>query len=201
MISMTPISSPHQASVKPFASINQGLKQPINTLPAFKNASQKLPGTLHFAGDALQIYKRYQNLSPEEAAFKATCDTIVWQDNGETLNVAEMIAFLCRIRPEDKYPGWGTIKTLANGIPGLEVEKLEKAFDTLHQENYFLGQYKAYTWNDSQTKLNATNTYWLREPGIKMLKHLYPSLNLPPRDLLYLDPETAITQWPDISKS
>jgi hypothetical protein len=200
MLSITPTSYNPQASVKVSVHPQKALGKATPSRDTFQSIHQKQATNLHFAGDALQIFNRYKNLTQQEAAFKATCDTIVWQHNGETLNVAEMIAFLCRIRPDDKYPGWGTLKTLASGIPGMDVEKLEKAFETLHKETHYLGQFKAYAWDLSKKKLNATNTYWLREPGLKMLKHLYPNLNLPPQDLLYLDTETAIIQWPDTSK-
>src|SRR5262245_38463443 len=81
---------------------------------------------LRFSGDALLIRQglkaeaaaaaanlRQPPLQVLEAEFKTIGETVVWQKGDKTLNVAEMLAYLCRIRKDEGYPGYGTIDTLA----------------------------------------------------------------------------------------
>ncbi|MBY0405127.1 MAG: hypothetical protein K2X66_14600 [Cyanobacteria bacterium] len=135
-------------------------KQPgIKSFPSTKNP-------LHFSGDAFQIFKALNPDIPLREIFATT----VWQKGDKTINVAEMVAFFCRIRQSDGYPGYGSVETLAKSFPGLDTVKLEGAFKSLHQKGY-LG--------------NDNNSYWLRPEGLEIIKKLYPDINLPSGFELY----------------
>lgn len=158
----------------------------MNTIPTLSTAT-RLPGSaapqarpaegkpapqtgLRFGSDAFVVSQRLKaeqaKLSEQERAFKTICDRVVWQDGNDTINVAEMIAYLCRISHKDNYPGYGSIETLEGIFRGLETDLLRQSFDQLHKPNYYLG-------------FNG-KAYWLRENGIRMIERLYPSVNLPP---------------------
>ncbi|MBY0402656.1 MAG: hypothetical protein K2X66_02070 [Cyanobacteria bacterium] len=143
---------------------HSNLKTPLTSIKSQFKAQH-----LHFAGDAHEIFIRLNPAKPEispDEFFKTTCDTVVWQKDGETINVAEMIAFLCRIRRNDNYYGRGSAETLAKKFPGMDEKKLEKAFQALHEYTY-LGRDR------------TTNSFWLRPLGLEMLQNLYPNVKLP----------------------
>jgi hypothetical protein len=81
-----------------------------------------------------------------------------------------MVAYLCRKRSDDRYPGFGTVETLAKDFPGMNVETLRQGFDKLHESNYYLG-------NDPFSK-----DFWLRPIGEEMIQKVYPDVTLPKKE-------------------
>jgi hypothetical protein len=171
MISMNPSLSP---TVKPVSFRQQ--QQP--------KASQPAQNPLHFSGDAFKIYNALNPPTPSpDVRFKEIGDTIVWQKGEQTINVADMIAFLCRIRKANDYPGFGSIETLVKGFPGMDKTKLENAFKSLyHRENY-LGFH------------SRSAHYWLRPNGLEILNKLYPAINLPPKEELFTSAQTVMREF------
>ncbi len=121
------------------------------------------------------------------AGFKHIGDTVVWKGKidgkKKTINVAEMLAFLCRIRrDEGYYPGYGTVEKLAKSFPGLNTEALEWAFSELHSDGkHYLG------------KDYSTSEYWLRPSGKEMLEDVYPDIKLPHAEDCYILPFRRMT--------
>jgi hypothetical protein len=141
------------------------VRQSKPTQPA--TPSQLAQGNLRFSGDAYMIRQELKLEAEKEAHFKKIGDTVVWQRDNDSLNVAEMLAYLCRIRRDEGYPGYGTVEGLAKDFPGMDVEALREGFDKLHEEPYyFLGK-------------DAYGQYWLRSDGEEMIKKLYPDVTLP----------------------
>ncbi|MBY0405126.1 MAG: hypothetical protein K2X66_14595 [Cyanobacteria bacterium] len=160
--------------------------KPISTHPKLKSGfdtSSSDQKSVHFSGDAFLIYSQLRLKSPIEAKFKEICDTIVWQKNDKTINVAEMTAFLCRKRDADGYPGYGSIETLAKAFPGLEITKLEKSFRALLEPVKYMGFDK------------DTSEYWLRPEGLEMLKKVYPAISLPPENDLITRLFSPANSW------
>lgn len=168
-------------SIRPVTASNHHGLTVRPATPARSNALQDL----RFSGDALTISRQKKQKAAaeaekaeakerqkEEADFKAIGDQIIGRDNQDTLNVAEMIAYLCRIRKADNYPGYGAPETLAEDFPGMnmDVNALKKAFNRLYQKDY-LDTYQG--------------EYWLRPPGLELLKKVYPKITLPPKKDLF----------------
>jgi hypothetical protein len=168
--------------------------------------SQVNPSNLHFSGDAFQIHQQLNPKAPvmdsqrfgprwkapvivlekeTEKRIRNICEIVVWQKDEQTLNVADMIAFLCRAREKEGYLGYGTIETLAKPFPGMDIIKLEKAFDALQQEDpEMLGKNHSY------------KTFWLWERGLTVLQNLYPhSIDLPPRSELVILAKNDSRRW------
>jgi hypothetical protein len=159
----------------------------LSLRPVNRQASRPVADTLRFSGDAFEIRKKLitaqqvevkQVKSKQEeernAEFKAIGDVVVWQQGADQLTVADMVAYLCRIRPEDGYPGYGTPEDVAKDFPGMNVEALKQGFQSLHEAPVcYLGKDKNY------------GKYWLRPEGKRMISQVYPEITLPPvQDLL-----------------
>jgi hypothetical protein len=161
-----------------FTAVRYG--NPLSSQAGFGNMSPLAQASLRFSGDAFLIrqellseaeatrkVKPNQGLTEKESHFKAIGDTVVWQQGDKALNIADMIAFLCRIRRDEDYPGMGTAEILAKDFPGMNVEALKRGFEKLHLPDYYLG------------KNHLTGAYWLRPSGEEMLEKLYPDITLP----------------------
>lgn len=173
----------------------------MNTIPTLSTAT-RLPGSaapqarpaegmpapqvgLRFGADAFYVrnlIKAGKLKDPEivlpkdnaEKCFKEICDQVVWEGgNNLKINVAEMLAYLCRVRPKERYPGYASIATLAKDFPGLKTDLLAKSFDQLHS-SYHLDHY----YDDS--------SYMLRMRGLRRLEKFYPDVILPPEEERYI---------------
>jgi hypothetical protein len=157
-------------------------------IPTQVGSTDSLPaaqGSLHFGADAFHVSKLIKAgelKNPEivlpkdeaEKRFKEICDQVVWEGGKDLkVNVAEMLAYLCRVRPKEKYPGYGTVETLAKDFPGLNTNLLKKSFDQLHS-SYHLDRYY------------VDYSYRLRMRGLRMLEKFYPEVILPPKEERYI---------------
>ncbi len=168
MTTVTPSVLFHKASVINHHPVSQDMQSP------------------RFSGDAFEIHHRLkQKAEAAEAAkaevaeqkrkddaFKEICNPVVWQQGNDTLTVGEMVAFLCRKRPDENYPGYGTAATLAKDFPGMNIEALSKGFEQLHNN----ASNPCYLGSDDKEK-----SYWLRPIGEGMIEKLYPDITLPPK--------------------
>lgn len=157
--------------------------------------------TIRFEGDAFDIH---QGLRPEvrakvqadehalaealareeakkRARFKKMGDRIVWKRGDETLNVAEMLAFLCRIRPDDQYPGFSTLARLEAEFPGLKTRALRKGLDGLYFD-------KLYQQSVVGRIAYPVPMYWLKPEGARLLSTLYPSIAMPAEGERFVSP-------------
>jgi hypothetical protein len=142
-------------------------KQPCD----FKSLSQPRQDSVHCSGDAFKVFNDLKH----DQGFKKICDIVVWQKDGKSLNVAEMIAFLCRKRNADNYPGYGTVERLSYSFPGLNTRALEDAFQALHySDDCFLGHDR------------FDREYWLRPIGLKKIIEIYPDMPLPPKGEIFI---------------
>jgi hypothetical protein len=190
MISLTPsIPTLSSSSLRS----NHKFKKELLT-PQSVNAFYAKEKPLHFAGDALAIYNKLKGISfqvdslskhaplkSKNEAFKSIGDLPLWGKDGDRFNTAEMLSFLCTVRKEEHYKGYGTAETLAKCFPGLNAGVLETVLDSLHANTYSVGK-KQYTLN-YVGKNPYTQVYWLRPEGLEMLQNVYPDLKLPaPKD-------------------
>jgi hypothetical protein len=160
-------------------------RKPISLRPQLglqgQNSFTSRQESVHFAGDPFEIFDR---LNDPDTVFKKIGDTIVWKQDNDTLNVAEMLVFLCKRRPKDNYPGYAKISKLEQCFPGLDSEALKKAFDSIVQ--IFHGNKNRELLYRDSTLCSKDPGYELTRKGLEKIKKLYPDIKLPPSEEIQL---------------
>ena len=173
MMMISPFSN--ASNLSKLSSNNAGRFNPTPTAAALPPAQD----TLRFYGDLNALYlklKEEAKLDPQKKAdadFKEICDTVVMRKEGIEYKVVDVIAFMCRVRPEDDYDGQASIKELVEIFPSLDGSALEASFQKLvnHPNKYI------------HFRNDRTEEYWLTKNGNKMIEKLYPKGTLPPKKL------------------
>ncbi|MBY0405125.1 MAG: hypothetical protein K2X66_14590 [Cyanobacteria bacterium] len=146
-----------------------------------QNSLKPAQESVHFSGDPFKIFNR---LNDPDTVFKKIADTIVWKQDNDTLNVAEMLVFLCKKRPKDNYPGYAKISKLEQCFPGLDSGALKKAFDSIVER--FQGHKKNELLYRDSTSCSKDPGYELTRKGLEKIKKLYPEIKLPPIEEIQL---------------